>query len=124
MVPVNSTPSARRAALEALGLLDTPPEPAFDRLTALAARVCGTPFAAINLLTADRVSVRSRFGFNAPPPLAGSPCLAAAGGRAAHGVRRYRHKGGHLLDVSVSGSHLALDGRAVLCLVVRDIGEQ
>lgn len=42
-------------------------------------------------------------------------------GRAHLGFRKYRRKNGTLVDVTVSASTLTLDGRAVLCLVVRDV---
>ena len=45
-------------------------------------------------------------------------------GRAGLGLRKYRRKGGEVIGVSVSGSFLTLDGRAVLCLVVEDRTEQ
>jgi diguanylate cyclase (GGDEF)-like protein/PAS domain S-box-containing protein len=47
--------------------------------------------------------------------------VIAGRGQAALGFRKYRHRSGLTLDVSVSGSLLALEGRAVLCLVVRDM---
>jgi two-component sensor histidine kinase len=40
----------RLAALRSYGVLDTPPESAFDSLAELAAYICRTPFAAINLI--------------------------------------------------------------------------
>ena len=40
------------------------------------------------------------------------------------GFRKYRHKSGTLVDVSVSGSLLFLRGRAVVCLVVRDVTDE
>ncbi len=45
-------------------------------------------------------------------------------GRASLGLRKYRRKDGEVIGVSVSGSFLTLDGRAVLCLVVEDRSEQ
>ncbi len=44
----------RLAALRATGLLDTAPEVAFDRLTALAARLLRAPVALISLVDAHR----------------------------------------------------------------------
>src|SRR3712207_3739378 len=40
----------RLAALRATGLLDTPPEPSFDRIVALARRVLGASAAVVSLL--------------------------------------------------------------------------
>jgi hypothetical protein len=44
----------RLAALRATGLLDSPPEPSFDRLTRLAARIIRAPVALVSLVDADR----------------------------------------------------------------------
>ena len=52
----------RLQALQAYGVLDTPPEEAFDRLTYLAARLCAAPMAAITLVDADRLWFKSRIG--------------------------------------------------------------
>jgi PAS domain S-box-containing protein len=61
--------SARRLyALRATGLLDSPPEPSYDRLTALAARLLGAPTALITLLDAERQFFKSSAGL--PEPLA------------------------------------------------------
>ncbi len=45
---------ARLAALWRVGLLDTPPEEVFDRLTRLAQRLLGAPVALVSLVDADR----------------------------------------------------------------------
>lgn len=52
----------RLAAVRRTGLLDTPPEEAFDRLTRLAARLVGAPAAFLSLVDADRDFHKSRFG--------------------------------------------------------------
>ena len=44
----------RLAALACTGLMDTPPEPTFDRLTRLAGRLLGAPAAFLTLVGADR----------------------------------------------------------------------
>ena len=46
-------------------LLDTPPEAAFDDLTALAAHICGTPIALITLIDESRQWFKSRVGLAA-----------------------------------------------------------
>jgi excisionase family DNA binding protein len=56
----------RLAAVEASGLLDTPPEDVFDRLTRLAARATDCPIALLTLLTADRQWFKSRVGLALP----------------------------------------------------------
>jgi PAS domain S-box-containing protein len=59
---------AERARLDALyryGALDTPREEPFDRLARLAARVLGTPIAAIGLVDAERVWFKAEIGLGA-----------------------------------------------------------
>ena len=66
---------ARLAALAALEILDTPPEPAFDRLTRLAALVCDTPTAAVSLIDEHRQWFKSRVGFDdTETPIADAFC--------------------------------------------------
>ena len=50
----------RLAALERTGLLDTPPEEPFDRLTRLAAKLLRVPVTFISLLDRDRDFYKSR----------------------------------------------------------------
>lgn len=52
----------RLAALAETGLLDSPPEAAFDRLTRLAGRILGTPVALVSLITDDRQFLKSSAG--------------------------------------------------------------
>jgi PAS domain S-box-containing protein len=54
--------SVRLAVLRALEVLDTPPEPAFDRLTALAADLFDAPMALVSLIDDDRQWFKSRLG--------------------------------------------------------------
>lgn len=49
----------RLAALARTGLLDTPPEENFDRLTRLVARIMNTPLALVNLIDEDRQFTKS-----------------------------------------------------------------
>lgn len=60
--PVPADEAARLAALAATRLVDTAPEPRFDRLTWLATQVSDTPMAMISLLTASRQWFKSRSG--------------------------------------------------------------
>ncbi len=55
---------ARLKTLRATGLLDSPEEEAFDRLTRLASRLLGTPLALVNLVDDERQFSKSRV---APP---------------------------------------------------------
>jgi PAS domain S-box-containing protein len=61
----NSPPfheAERLRALQAYGVLDTPPEAAFDELVALAARICGTPMSVVSLIDRDRQWFKARHG--------------------------------------------------------------
>jgi PAS domain S-box-containing protein len=64
MLPANEP--ERLAALHRYQVLDTPPEAAFDRLTALAARMFKTPTVLISLVDESRVWFKSSIGFGAP----------------------------------------------------------
>ncbi len=52
----------RIAALHAYEMLDTPPEPCFDRLTRLVAHLFKSPFAFLTFLDRERVFIKSCFG--------------------------------------------------------------
>lgn len=60
--PMPDDEAARLRALARTGLVDTEREPAFDRITRLAALVCGKSVAAISLLTAKRQWFKSAVG--------------------------------------------------------------
>jgi diguanylate cyclase (GGDEF)-like protein/PAS domain S-box-containing protein len=70
----------RLAALRAAGVLDTPPEQAFDRLTSLAASVLRAPVALVSFVDADRqffksgVGLPERWAADRESPLAYSLC--------------------------------------------------
>ena len=55
----------RLSILDALHLLDTPPEPVFDRVTRLASRLLDVPMAVFSLVDADRQWFKSRIGLEA-----------------------------------------------------------
>ena len=54
---------SRLAALRSYEILDTPPEPAFDRLAKLAAQICGVPYAAITFVDGTRQFFKAQIGF-------------------------------------------------------------
>jgi len=53
---------SRLAAVRRYDILDTPPDGAFDRITALAARRFGVPIAIISIVDEDRIWFKSRHG--------------------------------------------------------------
>lgn len=55
----------RVEALRRYQLLDTPPDGAFDRVTALAARYFRAPICLVSLLDEDRIWFKSRYGLDA-----------------------------------------------------------
>jgi diguanylate cyclase (GGDEF)-like protein len=55
----------RLAALRSYAILDTAPDPLFDKLTALAAHVCCTPIAAVALVDSERQWFKSTVGLGA-----------------------------------------------------------
>jgi hypothetical protein len=57
---------ARLAALWRTGLLDTPPEEVFDRLTRLTRRMLDAPVALVSLVEADRQFFKSALGLPEP----------------------------------------------------------
>ena len=56
----------RLAAVRDTGLLDTPPEESFDRLTRLAAKLTGAPVTFVSLVDADRDFYKSAYGLGEP----------------------------------------------------------
>jgi len=61
--PLPANEGSRVSALHGLSILDTPPEESFDRLTRLAARVCGTPISLVSLVDEDRQWFKAAQGF-------------------------------------------------------------
>jgi diguanylate cyclase len=62
LTPDPITDGARIAALRELGLLDTEPEPEFDRFTRLAVDLLGVPIALVSLVGRDRQFFKSACG--------------------------------------------------------------
>src|SRR6516225_3968015 len=63
--PLPENEAERLAALHGLSILDTPPELAYDELSALAAYICQTPVALISLVDEDRQWFKSKVGWSA-----------------------------------------------------------
>jgi GAF domain-containing protein len=57
---------SRLAALQRTGLLDSPPDAAFDRLTRLATKVLNAPVALVSLVDSDRQFFKSSVGLPDP----------------------------------------------------------
>ncbi|WP_062013463.1 GAF domain-containing protein [Aureimonas sp. AU4] len=53
----------RLAALDALDILDTPPEEGFNSIVSIASEVCATPIALVSLVDKDRQWFKARVGF-------------------------------------------------------------
>lgn len=66
-MPAAELPSnelSRQTLLEALGILDTPPEDDYDDIVRIAATVCRAPTATISLVDADRQWFKARVGLD------------------------------------------------------------
>lgn len=63
--PIGADEPARLEALLALNILDSDPEPEFDTITGLAARVFDVPMALVSLVSHDRQWFKSRVGLDA-----------------------------------------------------------
>ena len=61
-IPFPPNEAGRLAALRDYGILDSPPEQAFDDLARLAAETCGVPVALISFVDAERVWLKARLG--------------------------------------------------------------
>ncbi|WP_267965771.1 MULTISPECIES: HWE histidine kinase domain-containing protein [Methylobacterium] len=69
---------ARLAALHRYQILDTPREPGFDEIAALASAVCGTPIAVVNLIGEGRQFFKAEVGLGVrETPLDSSFCACA-----------------------------------------------
>ena len=56
----------RLAAVRRYEILDTPPDGAFDRVCAIAARVFEVPFSTVSVVDEDRIWFKARHGIEAP----------------------------------------------------------
>ncbi len=63
--PVPHNEQDRIAALRAMNVLDTPPDPRLDRITKLAAQIFAAPICLVSLVDTDRQWFKSRFGLDA-----------------------------------------------------------
>ncbi|MGZ8405666.1 MAG: PAS domain-containing protein, partial [Nitrospira sp.] len=63
--PLPENETSRLHDLQQYHVLDTPPEAAFNDLTALAAQICGTPIALVSLIDAHRQWFKAKVGIDA-----------------------------------------------------------
>jgi sigma-B regulation protein RsbU (phosphoserine phosphatase) len=68
----------RLAAVLRYEILDTPPDGAFDRITALAARLLGTPISIVSVVDTDRIWFKSRHGLPDVEQIGRDPGLCAS----------------------------------------------
>jgi sigma-B regulation protein RsbU (phosphoserine phosphatase) len=68
----------RLAAVRRAGVLDTPPDGSFDRVTALAARLFDMPIALVTIVDEDRIWFKSRFGLADVTEIPRDPGLCAS----------------------------------------------
>lgn len=64
IIPHNE--AERLRAVQRCEILDTPPDGAIDRITALAARVFQVPIAIVSIVDSDRIWFKSRYGLDLP----------------------------------------------------------
>jgi two-component system cell cycle sensor histidine kinase/response regulator CckA len=76
--PVSMSEKDRLNSLWKYGILDTPPEPAYDDIAFLAAQICQVPIAFISLVDGDRQWFKARIGVDLPQtPRSSSFCTYA-----------------------------------------------
>ena len=125
----------RLDALRRSGLLDTPPDESFDRLTRLAARTTRAPIAVLSLLDEGRQFFKSHLGLGEPwatlreTPISYSICAEAVAGRAPFIVGDTRRhpvlaKNASVADFGIgayAGAPVEVDGRVIGVLAVLDV---
>lgn len=76
IIPANE--EQRLAAVRRYDILDTPPDGAFDRVTALAARACQVPISTITIVDEDRIWFKSALGLEGVTQIDRDPGLCAS----------------------------------------------
>src|SRR5687767_9179452 len=76
--PSADTEADRLAALRRYDILDTPPDGAFDRITALAARLFDVPIAIVSVVDTDRIWFKSARGLPDVAEIERAPGLCAS----------------------------------------------
>lgn len=80
VIPLSDGEARRLAAVRRYDILDTPPDGAFDRITAIAAQLFSVPISIISLVDHDRIWFKSHHGLevsqiNRAPGLCASAIL-------------------------------------------------
>ncbi|MFN2460778.1 MAG: PP2C family protein-serine/threonine phosphatase [Candidatus Velthaea sp.] len=75
-IPVDD--AARLDAVRRFAILDTPPDGAFDRIAALAARLLDVPIALVTIVDEDRIWFKSRIGLDDVTEIPRDPGLCAS----------------------------------------------
>jgi GAF domain-containing protein len=70
--------TARLDAVRRYDVLDTPPDGAFDRVTALAAKIFDVPIALVTIVDHDRIWFKSRHGLDGVDQIGRDPGLCAS----------------------------------------------
>lgn len=70
--------TARLQAVRRYDILDTPPDGAFDRITALASRIFDVPIALVTIVDEDRIWFKSRYGLDGVDEISRDPGLCAS----------------------------------------------
>ncbi len=76
--PADAAEASRLAAVARYDILDTPPDGAFDRVAALAARWFGTPIATVSIVDEDRVWFKASRGLQGVTQVGRHPGLCAS----------------------------------------------
>ena len=77
-VTIESSEAARLEAVRRYDILDTPPDGAFDRITALAAELFDVPIALVTIVDHDRIWFKSRYGLEGVEQIDREPGLCAS----------------------------------------------
>ncbi|MCP3822229.1 GAF domain-containing protein [Streptomyces sp. A3M-1-3] len=77
-VPPAAEEAARMAAVRRYDILDTPPDGAFDRVAAMAARLFDVPVASVTIVDADRIWFKAAHGLEGVKEIGRDPGLCAS----------------------------------------------
>ncbi|MDQ2866324.1 MAG: GAF domain-containing protein [Candidatus Eremiobacteraeota bacterium] len=96
----------RLDAIERYGVLDTPPDGTFDRITTLAAELFDVPIALVSIVDEDRIWFKSRYGLDDVVEISRDPglCASAILSDAPYIVEAARSDPRTLLNPLVSGA--------------------